>query len=67
VVDTLSRRHLLLSTFETKLFGLEFWKEMYPHDSIFVETFVICTNLAPMDICLKKKDCVWLSVPLGIF
>jgi len=35
VIDALSRRHVLIATLETKLFGLELLKEMYPHDFEF--------------------------------
>jgi len=35
VANALSRRHVLISTLETKLFGLEFLKDIYPHDSKF--------------------------------
>jgi len=35
---------VLIATLEIKLFGLEFLKEMYPHDYEFVEIFNACTK-----------------------
>ena len=46
MVDALSRRHVLISTLETKLFGLEFLKEMYPHDSEFAEIYNASTKFS---------------------
>jgi len=73
VVEALSRRIFLLSTLEAKLFGLEFLKEMYPHNSKFAEILLLAQMLAPMGILgtmviyLKRKYCMYLSVLLGIF
>jgi len=36
----------LISTLETKLFGLEFLKDMYPHDSEFTEIYNVCTKFS---------------------
>ena len=37
---------MLIATLETKLFGLEILKEMYPHDSEFAEIFNACTKFS---------------------
>ena len=46
MVDALSRRHALLSTLETKIFGLETLREMYLHDAEFFEIYVACENVS---------------------
>jgi len=46
VADALSRRHVLISTLETKLFGLEFLKDIYPHDSEFIDIYNACTKFS---------------------
>ena len=39
VVDELSRRHVLISTLDAKLFGFEHIKELYPLDQDFSEEY----------------------------
>ena len=46
VADALSRRHTLLFTLETKIFGLETLKEMYFHDTEFLEIYAICEKVS---------------------
>ncbi|XP_019432645.1 PREDICTED: uncharacterized protein LOC109339632, partial [Lupinus angustifolius] len=46
VADALSRRHTLLSTLETKLFGLECIKEQYEHDKDFSQIYASCVHSA---------------------
>jgi len=46
VADALSRRHVLLSTLETKIFGLETLREMYLHDAEFFEMYTACEKVS---------------------
>lgn len=46
VADALSRRYVLLSTLETKVFGLEHIKELYEHDPEFSEKYAKCVHAA---------------------
>ena len=46
VVDALSRRHALLSTLETKIFGFETLREMYLHDAEFFEMHTACEKVS---------------------
>nr|KYP31454.1 Transposon Ty3-I Gag-Pol polyprotein [Cajanus cajan] len=46
VADALSRRHILLSTLETKLLGFESLKEMYASDETFGEIYAACEKLS---------------------
>ncbi|KAI5431116.1 variant 2, Acyl-coenzyme A oxidase 2 [Lathyrus oleraceus] len=46
VADALSRRHVLLSTLETKVFGLEHIKDLYKSDLEFSSKFVACEHTA---------------------
>ena len=46
VADALSRRHALLSTLETKIFGLETLREMYLHDAEFSGIHAACENVS---------------------
>ncbi|KAI5409111.1 hypothetical protein KIW84_054787 [Lathyrus oleraceus] len=70
VADALSRRHVLLSTLETKVFGLEHIKYLYKSDLEFSSKFLACEQLPSMGILgtmaiyLKKKNYVCLKVPL---
>ncbi|KAI5444342.1 hypothetical protein KIW84_012827 [Lathyrus oleraceus] len=46
VADALSRRHVLLSTLETKVFGLEHIKDLYKSDLEFSSKFLACEHTA---------------------
>ncbi|KAI5405069.1 hypothetical protein KIW84_052010 [Lathyrus oleraceus] len=46
VADALSRRHVLLSTLETKVFGLEHIKDLYKSDLEFSSNFLACEHTA---------------------
>jgi len=46
VADALSRKYALLSTLETRIFGLEPLKEMYLHDSEFFEIYANCGKVS---------------------
>ena len=46
VVDALSRRHVLISTLETKIFELETLREMYLHDAEFSEMYTTCEKVS---------------------
>ena len=46
MADALSTGHVLIVSLETKLFGLEFLKQMYPYDFEFVEVFNACTKFS---------------------
>ena len=46
VADALSRRHSLLYTLETKVFGLEHIKDLYASDSKFSSKFFSCEQAA---------------------
>jgi len=42
VVDSLSRKYVLLTSFDAKLIGFEYVKELYEHDFDFAQIFVTC-------------------------
>ena len=44
VADALSRRHVLLSTLHSRLFGLEFIKDLYAEDDDFKNVFEACKS-----------------------
>ena len=46
VADALSRRYALLSTLETKVFGLEHIKSLYESDIDFSSKFLACEHAA---------------------
>ena len=46
VFGALSRRHVLLSTLKTKIFGLETLREMYLHDAEFFEIYTACEKVS---------------------
>lgn len=46
VEDALSRRYALLSTLETRVFGLEHIKELYENDLDFSFKFLACEHAA---------------------
>jgi len=46
VIDALSRRHVLLSTLETKPFGLETLKGIYLHDVVYYEMYNACEKVS---------------------
>ncbi|RDX96413.1 hypothetical protein CR513_20931, partial [Mucuna pruriens] len=49
VVDTLSRRHTLISMLETKMLGLDCIRELYVNDIDFSEPFSMCVHVAFYD------------------
>ncbi|XP_019435948.1 PREDICTED: uncharacterized protein LOC109342414 [Lupinus angustifolius] len=67
VADALSRRNTLLSTLETKLFGLECLKEQYELDKDFSQIYVACMHSAyngyfrHNDIVFKDKQLCMLK------
>ena len=46
VANALSRRYALISTFDTKLLGFEYIKELYPLDQDFCEEYRNCEEKA---------------------
>ena len=42
VVDTLSRRYVILNSLSAKLLGFKYVKELYGNDSNFVNVFTTC-------------------------
>ncbi|XP_050908979.1 uncharacterized protein LOC127122728 [Lathyrus oleraceus] len=70
VADALSRRHVLLSTLETKVFGLEHIKDLYKSDLEFSSKFLACEHTAfngyfrHNGYLFKEKNYVCLKVPL---
>lgn len=68
MIDALSRRHVLLSTLKTKVFGLENIKDLYASDSEFSSKLVY-VSMMPKNGYFRHNDNLFkekrLCVPKG--